>query len=249
MPVAGEPGSGAVLYNNTAHYLQDDLKTQFFLDMAGSYSKFSYHSRAGFGISTRDSVSYDGMISLATPDCSMESHRFGFEDLGVRDGFYCSRHIPFANDPSTEISTWLLPLPHGAHVRAHLVKLSQPYRVREGGFTVPMPDDFKDVSTAEDSVSVSSASYRSILRSYDNIAKKLDVKAVHPGMHLLEPAAFYPGYETEPLEPGIYLFACACCFRDAKSAFRMPDVRISQDTVYVISGDKTYSIDVKEDMR
>lgn len=77
----------------------------------------------------------------------MESHRFGFEDLGVRDGFYCSRHIPFANDPSTEISTWLLPLPHGAHVRAHLVKLSQPYRVREGGFTVPMPDDFKDAAT------------------------------------------------------------------------------------------------------
>lgn len=249
MPVAGEPGNGVVLYNNTAHYFQDNLKTQFFLDMAGFYSKFAYHSRAGFGISTRDSVSYDGMISLATQDCSMESHRFGFEDLGVRNGFYRSRHTPFANDQSTEIITWLLPLPHGVHVRAHLVKLSQPYRVREGGFTVPMPDDFKEVSTAEDSVSVSSASYRSILRSYDNIAKKLDVKAVHSGMHLLEPAAFYPGYETETLEPGIYLFTCACGFCGAKSAFRLPDVRASQDTVYVISGDKTYSIDVKEDMR
>lgn len=245
MPVSGEPGNGVVLYNNTAHYFQDQMKTQFFLDMAGFYSKFAYHSRAGFGISTRDSVSYDGMISLATPDRSMESHRFGFEDLGVQGGFYRSRHIPFANDPSTKITTWLLPLPHGVHVRVHLVRLSRSYRVREGGFTVPMPDDYKEISIVEDSASVSSVRYRSVLRPYDTTAKTLGVQAVHPGMHLLEPAAFYPGYETEPLEPGKYLFVCACGFEGGRSAGGMPEVVIYDDTVSVMLEGRTYSLHVK----
>lgn len=86
MPISCDRYGALTLYNNTAHYMQNHKKTQWFLDMAGFYSKFAYHSRAGFGISTRDSVSIDNMISLVTPDGAMESHRFGFEDLGGSDG-------------------------------------------------------------------------------------------------------------------------------------------------------------------
>lgn len=241
MILAGEPGEGVVLYNNTAHYLQDHKKTQFFLDMAGFYSKFAYHSRAGFGISTRDSVSFDGTISLTTPDGSLESHRFGFEDLGEQNGFLVSRHFPFSNDPATWIVTWLLPLKGSLHVRVHQVALGQKYVVREGGFTLPLPDDFKRVRCEDKGLSIASREQETVLWNFDTIPKNLRTVQVHPGMHLLEPCAYYPGWETDVLEPGNYLFVSVFDFRPTGGKERtMPQVEIRDGKAAVHYEGKTF---------
>ena len=59
--------------------------------------------------STPDTVSFDSMISLYTPDETMASHRVGFTHLDFEKGILHSVHTPFANDPQTTVETWLIP--------------------------------------------------------------------------------------------------------------------------------------------
>lgn len=235
MPLTGSEMSGVTLYNNTANYLQDRQKTQWFLDMAGYYSKFAYHSRSGFGLSTRDEVSSDSMITLLTPDGTMESHRYGFEDLGVQeDGrLLCSRHQPFANDANTTIETKLFILSPAAHVRVHKVILSQPYRVREGGFCVPCKTDRKSVCCKGNEVSVEADGWMSRLCVTSKTECRVFVKTVQPGMHLMAPMACYPAWETPVLEAGEYLFATV--FVVGCEQTTTPSVELRDDKVVIDS--------------
>lgn len=211
MPLTGNARCGVTLYNNTAHYLQDGKKTQWFLDMAGYYSKFAYHSRAGFGLSTRDEVSPDNMIVLLTPDGSLESHRFGFEDLGCKwEGrLLLSRHFPFANDAGTRIETAVLILSPESHLRVHLVHLAQSYRVREGGFCVPLPTDERQVRTDADTALIKANGWCSALKVSATVPVHTGVHNLTPGMNLMAPMASCPLWETDVLQPGTYVFATA----------------------------------------
>lgn len=206
MTLSGDSYGSVTLYNNTANYLQNQKKTQWFLDMAGCYSKFAYNSRTGFGISTRDSVSCDNMISLVTPDGTMESHRMGFEDLGEHEGMLKSRHIPFSNDPETSVTTCLWILPNGGDVRIHQVILAQPYSIREGGFPVPMDHDRRKIEKTDHMVSVEAGDTRSAMKVWGSIPLRTGIRDTQPGMNLMKPMACYPMYETDLLEKGTYLF-------------------------------------------
>ena len=243
MPLTGNANTGVTLYNNTAHYLQDQQKTQWFLDMAGFYSKFAYNSRAGFGISTRDEVSADNMIVLLTPDGTMESHRMGFEVLGTeQEGkVLVSKHQPFSNDAKTYITSKVLILSPEMHMRMHKVVLSQPYRVREGGFCVPQKTDLKHTQCTADTACVQADNFGSLLKTTGTVTQTLQVRSVQPGMHLLAPMACYPAWQSDVLAAGIYYFASLLALGTQLPA-TLPQLDISGENVVVQSENNQFTI-------
>jgi hypothetical protein len=243
MPVTFSTESGVTLYNNTANYLQENRKTQWFLDMAGFYSKFAYNTRTGFGISTRDSVSSDNMISLITPDGTQESHRFGFEDRGTNEdgNILYSCHKPFSNDPETRIETAVLIIQPGLDVRVHKVTVSQPYTVLEGGFCVPLWDDRRKVDTVAQQITVGTDVFKSRLIACGTAERTVAVRQVQPGMNLMAPMAVYPSAEAFLTVKGSYIFATVCAF-GGKLPKSMPEIIMSRGCVKIRYQKKSWII-------
>lgn len=211
------------MYNNTAQYYHQGMMTHKFGDVRSWYSKFAYHSAGGFGCSCSDNLAFDNMISLMTPDHSMSSHRLGFTDLGYADGALHSVHVPFANDPQTTVESWVIPL-GGAHVRVHRVELSQPYYVREGGFSLGRWDDYCPKEIQENELWISGHEYVSAIKATATVPLKLMAADVQAGYHLYAPLASYPAYGTELLNPGIYWFASGFMFaKKGSEEKRLPD--------------------------
>ena len=150
-------------------------------------------------ISTPDTVSFDSMISLSTPDETMASHRVGFTLLNCAGGVLHSVHTPFANDTETTVETWIKPL-SGMHVRAHKVRLSRPYCIREGGFTVPRRDDYCPSTCTADSACVENEKYVSRLQVLSDCPVKTKIFSPQAGYHLYAPLASYPAWETDVSE-------------------------------------------------
>jgi hypothetical protein len=135
------------------------------------------------------------MISLETWDAIMTSHRTGYVDEGIVDGFLVSRHIPFANDPDTYIKTWMLPLGGGFHVRAHKVILSREYKVLEGGFSVGTFDDGSITDIRDGYASYSDGKGKiSKMRTVSDTPFHYRTNYHMPGMHILAPGHQYRIY-------------------------------------------------------
>ncbi|WP_343084017.1 DUF2264 domain-containing protein [Blautia producta] len=235
--------NGVTLYNNTANYLQHGKKEHFFNDMGGLYSKFAYNSRSGFGLSTRDMVSLDNMIGLVTRDRTLWSHRMGFTDIGESDGVLESSHIPFANDPDTVIHTWLLPLSKGWHVRIHNVRISRPYSIVEGGFSVGLKTDRRVEKSDGQGASVEADGAYSVIHTQSSVPIHFFVREVQPGMHLLRPFALYPCYETkEVCKKGSYTFVSAFGFFDKGVRTPAPVIHIEESQVTVSHQGTLYCI-------
>jgi hypothetical protein len=234
---------GVTLFNNAMHYFQQ--KNVGFNDMCGYYSKFCYNSRAGFAISSRDKASFDNMISLCTEDMTMSSLRGKINTVYSDKELLVSYHIPFSNDPDTRITTYLLPLSKGYHVRVHKVALSQPYTVREGGFCIGVRDDaytYSD-STLRHGNKVSKISVRG------NCKTSAVLQRIHPGMHNLAPMAYYPTWQsTDMLDKGEYIFATTVFFSDGKIPTEEPAVIVDGNTVTVSFDGKTKTLNLSEEV-
>lgn len=228
--IAGENAkNGVSFFNNSVHYYQNEFFGHRFNDMAGYYSKFVYNSRSGFGISTADNVASDNMISLYTPDGRMVSHRRKIEKNSICDGVMISTHTPFSNDTETTVKSFVLPLQKGWHVRVHRVTLSQPYLVCEGGFSVGIRDDG---FTADENA----VYYRNLISKIivsAEVETEYDIRRIHPGMHLLQPQAVYPVYQTGVLQPGRYFFATLVCFATDGEEPSAPALAIAGNRVTV----------------
>ena len=235
--------NGVTLYNNSIHYFQDDFFDMRFNDMSGYYSKFVYNSRAGFGISTRDTASSDNMISLYTPDGRMTSTRQSIDHYYTKDGMMFSEHTPFSNDPETKIKTCMIPLWNGYHVRVHKVILSQNYIVREGGFSVGYTDDKfvrgENVLTYKNMVSAITVS------APCNVEYKAATE-IQPGMHLLKPQAFYPSYTTPVLGKGEYIFATSVYFSTDGTLAESPEIVVDDHNVTVKQDDIVKTVDISK---
>jgi len=146
------------------------------------------------------------MIGLMTQDQAMCSHRYGFTNLGERDGWMVSRHTPFSNDPETVITTWLKPMGGGYHARKHEVVLSRPYYVLEGGFPLGLWND--DFRTQEmDGGIAFVADGVSAIWTKAAVGIEFGVAASHPRTHMLAPLARYPRFMTRELcAAGKYMF-------------------------------------------
>lgn len=205
--------SGITLYNNVSHYYQNNKFLHHFNDMGAYYSKFAYNSRCAFAVSCKDITSFDNMISLGTSDQLMYSHRFGFENLGERDGMLLSYHRPFSNDPRTKIETVIIPLPGGMHARVHRVMLGGAYVIREGGFCVPFyEDDFLTsaaIHSGKESYSITTPQMKSSILYLSELPVHFYMEMPKPGNHALAPMAGYPAIETQELPPGVYYVASA----------------------------------------
>lgn len=203
--------SGITLYNNVSQYYQNQHLEHHQNDMGAFYGKFAYNSRCAFATSSRDILAFDNMISLMTEDKTLCSHRIGFTDLGENAGVYYSCHTPFANDPGTRIISALIPLRAGRHIRVHRVILSQPYIVREGGFSLPFADDNYRERTEKRKngilYSVHMPGMTSGILYFGKVPVQVRLERVKPGCHLLSPLAGYPSYLTEQLPAGTYDFA------------------------------------------
>ena len=234
---AGEAGSGVTIYNNHFQYYQNGRYCNPFNDMAGYYDKFAYNSRSGFAISTRDNCSCDNMISLSTRDCSMASHRWGFTDLGCRDGVMISEHTPFSNDPATVIRTFMLPLEGGWHMRVHRVKLSQEYIITEGGFSIGLWDDYRESGSDGAGFMLKNRRLKSYMQTSATVKCGYCEKRPQPGMHLNAPFAAYPAYVTAPLEAGEYIFASIFGIHDADVRTQPPTVLLDQEEVVLRLGE------------
>ncbi len=225
-------------YNNTAQYYLDHRMTHFFGDVRSWYAKFVYNSAGGFGCAAPDRPAIDSMISLMTPDQSMQSHRLGFTDLGWEDGVLHSIHTPFFNDRGTVIETFLIPL-GGVHVRIHRVKLSGTYYVQEGGFSLGRWDDYCPREISEGYAGVANQAYFSCLRTVaeEGVEINCGIGSVQAGCHMYAPLADYPMYVTkQPLEAGEYLFAAAfllCKLPMSATGVCLPDICIKGKRVTV----------------
>jgi len=233
--------NGVTLYNNALHYYQNEFFAHRFNDMAGSYSKFVYNSRSGFGLSAADLVSFDNMISLYTPDGTMVSHRKRILDGEIVDGVMISKHIPFANDPQTYIKTWMIPLADGWHVRVQKVVLAQPYIVNEGGFSIGVRDDSYKMNG-------NILTYKNYISKVETVATcdfDYGIARTQPGMHLLSPQALYPAYATKVLDKGEYIFASAFYFTTDGKDEPSPDITIEGSTVTVRQADMNKAVETK----
>ncbi len=197
------------MYNNAAQYVLHGRLTHHFGDMRAWYGKFAYNSAAGFACSTPDTLAYDSMISLQTPDETMASHRVGFTVCEKTGDVLHSVHTPFSNDPDTLIETWLLPL-DAYHVRAHRIVLSREYRVREGGFALGRWDDDCETALAEDFASVSNSRYTSAMRVWCSCPVTVFRESSQAGYHLYAPLASYPAWRTAVLPAGEYHVITVC---------------------------------------
>jgi len=221
------------MYNNTAQYYLNGLKTHKFGNLSCWYSKFSYNSASGFGCSGVDNISSDCMISLMTPDNAMTSHRLGFEDSGYENGVLHSKHIPFSNDINSVIETWSLPM-DGVSVRVHKVKLSQPYYVLEGGYALPRWDDYKPEEIGADFSKVSNYEYTSVLKGVSEAEVIFKTDTPQAGFHMYAPLGSYPVYITEkPLAAGEYIFASASSVMKKGKESEMPEIKISDGRVEI----------------
>lgn len=246
----GNRRNGITLFNNSVHYYQEQYFDRRFNDMAGYYSKFAYNSRSGYSISTRDMVSVENMISLGTPDGRMTSHRQAIETIATSKELLISGQIPFSNDPETRITTWLLPLADGYHVRIHRLCLSQSYRVTEGGFSIGLRDDG---FTAEDGVICYGAQISAIDAEFRRLtgeepirpAIKKSSKAAHPGMHLLAPRSICPCYETGDLPAGEYVSAVTVYYvTDGMMPENAPVITWNGNVISVTYGEIQRNVDV-----
>ncbi len=233
---------GVTLYNNSMHYYQDDFFGHTFNDMSGYYGKFCYNSRAGFAISTRDNTATDNMISLVTPNGRMASERSEIITLSTSEQLLVSRHLPFANDKETVITSYVVPLSGGWHVRVHKVKLSQPYIIKEGGFAVGTNDD--DYIAYGNTVS--KGKKLSKIEALFGGEISYTPSAVHPGMHLLNPQAVYPSYKTQVLEIGEYVIGCKVLYTSTGKVGETPDVIINNQRVTVKQKDYILSFSLEE---
>ena len=225
--------NGVTLFNNSLHYYQSLAYT--FNDMAGLYSKFAYNSRSGFTLSTRDIVAIDNMISLATKNMEMVSHRQAINDIGYEDGIMFSTHTPFANDPATTIKTWLIPLWSGFHVRVHKVKLNSPYIIREGSFSVGIDSDAFNTDVLAHTATF--GKHVSYIDTVSDVPVKYIIMRAHPGMNSHKPHCLIPIYSTELLEPGEYVFATTLCFTTDGVIENNPVVSVKDGVVTVEQGD------------
>lgn len=227
----GTNNAGVTLYNNSSMcYTFENGTGGRFGDMPSCYSKFVYNSRAGFGLSTPDMISLDNMIAIETRDATLTSRRNGFKNEGVKDGVIRSSHRPFPNDDSY-ITSWVIPLGDGYHVRAHKVRLTQPYRVIEGGFSVGTFDDGAVIKTTDSSVSVSyeykGVTKKSTLHTVASVPVNYRVDYHMPSLHLLAPSSAYPVFTTDILEKGEYLFASLFAFSTEGDAPDEPSVELN----------------------
>lgn len=242
--VSGEERYGGVtLFNNAIHYFQGT--NMGFNDMCGYYSKFCYNSRAGFSISTRDKPGFDNMISLCTSDLSMGSLRGKIYPLRSDGRALVSYHIPFSNDPDTRITTYLVPLSRGYHVRIHKVELSRPYQVREGGFCVGMTDDAFTYSDGE----LKYSNFVSRISVIGTAATTYELQRIHPGMHNLRPMAHYPAWKTcGELCKGSYIFAATIFFSDGDIPDEEPILSIENGSVHISFLGHTESVNTEENI-
>jgi len=233
--------NGVTIFNNSVHYYQEKFFTHRFNDMAGYYSKFAYNSRSGYSIGSRDQVSSENMISLYTTDGRMASHRQYINTVSNDPEHLVSWHTPFSNDPETVITTHVLPLDDGYHVRVHKVELSGEYIVLEGGFSVGVLDDNFFVGKGE----VRCEKQVSTIDVTATVNCTLTNEASHPGMHLLKPRAFYPCYKTGALNKGTYYFAATVYYStDGKKEEQKPEINIENGIVTVSYNGKTKTVDL-----
>lgn len=228
------------LYNNTAQYYTNGVKTHHFGNVDAWYSKFVYHSAVGFGCCSVDVNSIDSMISLVTKDASMFSHRGCFEDLGYQNGILCSRHIPFINDPQTVIKTWIIPA--GIfHVRVHEVSLAQEYFVMEGGFSVSRWDDYLPVTITDDTIYIENHDYISGMKTVSDTPFLLATDGIQAGFHLYAPLGNYPVFKTtEALKTGRYMFASAFAVTRVSDGKRtLPDMKLTASGIEICYEGKT----------
>ena len=229
--------NGVTIFNNSIHYYQDEVFGHTFNDMSGFYGKFCYNSRSGYGISTRDLVAGDNMISLVTPDGRMFSERSEIVNLGDENGVLISSHKPFSNDTDTIIKSYVIPLDNGFHVRVHDITLSQPYKVVEGGFSVGLTDDGYTLEG-------SALKYKNYL-SYINVTGVeggYSQGLIQPGMHLLKPQARYPKFESKVLNKGRYFYAIIVGFSTNGKLENEPEVKLSGNKVTVKQGETVKEI-------
>ena len=232
---------GVTLFNNAIHYFQG--KNVGFNDMCGYYSKFCYNSRAGFAISSRDKAGFDNMISLCTDDMTMASLRGKIYTVSSAKDLLVSYHIPFSNDPETRVTTYILPLSQGYHVRVQKVELSRPYIVREGGFSIGTLDD--DYTFSSGRLYYKGAV--SEISVVSNCETCYELQKIHPGMHNLCPLAYYPNWRTKgELKRGEYIFATSVFFSDAKEPAERPEIKIEGSIVTVAFRGNVKKIDVSE---
>ena len=229
--------NGVTIFNNSIHYYQDEVFGHTFNDMSGFYGKFCYNSRSGYGISTRDLVAADNMISLVTPDGRMFSERSEIVNLGDEEGVLISSHTPYSNDANTIIKSYVIPLDNGYHVRVHDLTLSQPYKVVEGGFSVGLTDDGYTMEC-------STLKYKNYL-SYINVTGVeggYSQGLIQPGMHLLKPQARYPKFESKVLGEGRYFYAITVGFSTNGKLENGPEVKIEGNKVTVKQGETVKEI-------
>ena len=219
---------GVTLYNNSVHYYQDKVFRHTFGDMSSMYGKFAYNSRSGFGISTKDLLAGDNMLSLFTPDRRMFSERSEIFDLGEQDGFMISRQIPFSNDPKTTVTTYLLPLNSGWHIRLHRIELSQSYIVADGGFSIGFTDD----SHTFENGTLKYKNFESRVVAF-NMDGTVEKSVIAPGMHLLKPQAAYPQFVSSPLKKGTYYLGVAVGFSTDKALCPPPEIEIANGIALV----------------
>ncbi len=241
--LAGENDFGGVtLYNNSMHYYQDEFFGHTFNDMSGYYGKFCYNSRAGFAISTRDNTATDNMISLVTPNGRMTSERSEIITISTSENLLVSRQIPFSNDEETEIKSYVVPLSGGWHVRIHKVRLSRPYIIKEGGFTIGTNnDDYKALGN-----SVKNGNAESLIEAIFQDNVNYSPYGTHPGMHLLNPQAIYPAYTTGVLQKGEYIIGCKVLYTSTGNRGEAPQVAINNNKVTVSQSGKTVEFSLED---
>ena len=228
MILEGTHRAGVTLYNNSVMcYTFENGCGGRFGDMPSCYSKFVYNSRSGFGISSLDMISLDNMIALETWDAAMTSRRNGFINEGVNDGVLRSSHKPFSNDESN-ITTWMIPLGDGYHVRAHKVNLSRPYKVIEGGFSVGTFNDGSVIDINEErAIFTDGKDKKSMISTVSSVPVRYRIDYHMPAMHILAPVSAYPVYTTDVLDAGEYLFASVIGFTTEGDFSVRPEITLA----------------------
>ena len=110
--------------------------------------------------------------------------------------------------------------------------LRQPYRVTEGGYSVPMWDDRRTYGGDDRSYFVAAHGLYSRISAAATVPLQCMMTGAQPGMHLLAPRAVIPAYGSAVLTPGVY-WAAVVCGVSEDGAETLPTVRIANGAVTV----------------
>lgn len=117
---------------------------------AAKYEKFVYSNRFGFSVSRGEALddgAFDNVLAASFAGADCYRMRYGVEDYSLTEDY---TYTAYRLLPGVQAKTWVVPCADGWHVRIHEIVNEAAIDIADGGFALPVEEDFVSQPGAAD---------------------------------------------------------------------------------------------------